>query len=347
MKRSLLTAIMILLLATPLGAQSGARRRAISRPDWRRDAVRSMRVASAFRLITDQDQLRAYTGAGFNTLTVYDVNGYAEFGAGWAFKDEDQIRAETSFAREKGLPLVLGMAVEPIDTPAGRIAEATDDEIRARVRLWKAWGDDMVIGIFPWYDDVFYHQVDVGRQLQISRLIHEIAPDWYVFGMVGEYGFKAEDDEVRLRYDPAAFDHLIVLMYPYDLCYALGLSLDHDTSADADADLTRYVDYYINGMEEKFFRHLRPGQMVVLVGQAFYYSGEVQGRIPRGRDIEIMMRRGTQRIRQIAGQEHNYSAAYFHWGAEGSGIVGLSERADWLDAVREFHASLLPELAAP
>jgi len=43
------------------------------------------------------------------------------------------------------------------------------------------------------------------------------AADWYVFGMIAEFGFIATDDEVARYYDPAAFDHLIVLMYPFNV----------------------------------------------------------------------------------------------------------------------------------
>jgi len=341
-----LAAILLIAAAVPARADS-ARRRAVGRAEWRREALQTMRVAAAGQLISERQQLAAYVGAGFNTLCVFDVNGYTQFSAGWDFKTAEQVRFETSFAREKGMPLILGLAVEPHDTSSGRIAEATDAEIRARLQLWKTYGDDVVIGVFPWYDDVFWQTVDVGRQLHIYRLIKEVVPDWYVFGMIGEFGFKATEDEVRRHYEPAAFDHLIALMYPYDLCGVVGASLDHKASADPDGDLTRYVDRYIAGMELKFFRYLQPGQLIVLVGQAFYYPGQAEGRTPRGQDIAIMMGRGMERVRELAGQERNYSAAYYHWGAEGGSIVGLWQRPDWLEAAREVHARMRAETVAP
>ena len=342
MKRTLYTAITILLFAAQISAAAelGTRRRAAGQQQWRREALETMRVAAASRLISDPRELDAYVGAGFNTLTLFDVNGFAEFGAGWDFKSAEQIRTETAFARSKGLPLVIGMAVEPHDTSAGRIAEATDDEIRARVELWKTYGNDVIIGVFPWYDDVFWQTVDVGRQLHVYEVIKAAAPEWYVFGMIGEFGFKASDEEVRLRFEPAAFDHLIVLMYPYDLCATVGASLDHVASSDPDGELSRYIDRYIDGMEQKFFRFLRSGQLIVLVGQSFYYSGQTEGRIPRRQDIVIMMSRGSERVRAMAGQEKNYSAAYYYWGAEGASVVGLSQRSDWLDAAREVHQTM-------
>ena len=342
MKRTLYTAITVILFVAQItsAAEVRTRQRVAGRSEWRREALETMRVAASSRLISEPRELDAYVRAGFNTLTVFDVNGLSEVGAGWDFKSAEQIRQETAFARANGLPLILGLAVEPHDTSAGRIAEATDAEIRARIELWKMHGDDVIIGVFPWYDDVFWQTVDVGRQLHVYSLIKEMAPQWYVFGMIGEFGFKASDAEVGLRYEPAAFDHLIVLMYPYDLCATVGATLDHLASSDPDGDLARYIDRYIDGMEEKFFRYLRPGQLIVLVGQAFYYTGQSEGRIPRRQDVVIMMRHGNERLRKIAGQEKNYSAAYFYWGAEGASIVGLSQRADWLDAAREVHETM-------
>lgn len=346
------------------------------RYDWRRGALETMRVAAAERLISNPAELDAYLAAGFNTLVVFDVNGYNESGTAWNFKGEDQIRTETAFARENGLPLVLGMAIEPyvaaVSKPAeyslapsaagwpfataangvaanGSIPEATDTEIRERLELWKKYGDDVVVGVFPWYDDVFWHTVNVDRQRHVYRLIKDVAADWYVFGMIGEFGFNATDDEVAQYYDPAAFDHLIVLMYPFNVgSRVTGFPLDNVASSDPDGDMIRYVDRYVERMEERFFRHLQARQLILLVGQAFYYTGEPEGHIPRAKDIVIMMRRGNEQLRKIPGQKRNHSAAYYYWGSEGSGVVGLSQRSDWLEAARDVHAGLeRPELLQP
>ena len=338
------------------------------RDDWRREALETMRVATAERLISEPAELHAYLAAGFNTLVVFDTNGYDESGTAWIFKSEDQIRAETAFAREQGLPLVLGMAVEPyvaeISKTAGyslapfaisrhfatatsgvaangSIPQATDAEIRERLELWKKYGDDVILGVFPWYDDVFWQTVDVARQRHVYRLIKDIAADWYVFGMIGEFGFNATDDAMARYYDPAAFDHLIVLMYPFNVGAAvIGFPLDNVASSDPDGDMTRYVDQYVARMDQKFFRHLQVGQLILLVGQAFYYLGEPEGHIPRPNDIAIMMRRGNEQLRKVAGQNRNHSAAYYFWGSEGSAVVGLSQRSDWLVAVRDVNEGL-------
>jgi hypothetical protein len=333
------------------------------RGQWRRTKLETMRVAVTEHLLSEPEDLDAYLAAGFNTLVVFDVNGCVESGTAWSFKSEEQIRAETAFARERGLPLIIGMAVEPYVgmgsetaeyslapfaarrpfamatnsvVPNALIPQATDTEIRERLELWKKYGDDVVIGAFPWYDDVFRERVDVERQRHVYRLIKEVAPDWYGFGMIGEFGFNATDDEAARYYDPAAFDHLIVLMYPFNVGSAItGFPLDNIASSDPDGDMIRYVDHYLARMEERFFRHLQGGQLILLVGQAFYYPGDAKGHIPRANDIAIMMRRGNEQLRKVSGQQHNFSAAYYYWGAEGSFVVGLSQRSDWLAAVRD------------
>ncbi len=217
-----------------------------------------------------------------------------------------------------------------------------------RLDLWHSYGDDVIVGVFPWYDDVFWHHVDVIRQRHVYRLFKEVVPDWYMFGMIGEFGFNATDDEVARYYDPAAFDHLIVLMYPFNVGGRVtGFPLDNVASSDPDGDMIRYVDRFVARMDERFFRNLTGGQLILLVGQAFYYMGEPEGHIPRGKDIVIMMRRGSEQIRKLGGQWRNLSAAYFYWGSEGSDLVGLSQRSDWLAAVREIHTELEHPMLAP
>jgi hypothetical protein len=326
--------------------------------DWRRTTLENMRVAAAPHLVSDPAEFAAYSAAGFNTLVVFDTNGCDASGTAWNFKTADEIRAETEFAREHGLPLVLGLAVESyvaeMPKNAGRfmpatsgvvangtIPQATDDEIRERVGLWKEYGDDVLVGVFPWYDDVFWQNVDVERQRHVYRLIKDIAPDWHVFGMIGEFGFNASDDEVAAYYDPSAFDHLIVLMYPFNVgARVTGFPLDNVASSDPDGDIARYVDRFIARMNERFFSRLRQRQLILLVVQAFYYTGEPSGHIPRPNDIEIMIRRGNEQLRTVAGQSSNHSAAYFSWGAAGAEPVGMAQRADWRAAASTVNGEL-------
>ena len=305
--------------------------------DWRRDALANLRVAVTNHLITKPTELAAYIAGGFNAFVLFDAESFNDSATAWNFKSEDEIRAETSFARDHGLPIILGMAVEPY----GAIPQASDIEIIQRVQLWRNYGDDVIIGVFPWYDDVFLFHVDVDRQRHVSSLIKQTAANWYVFGMIGEFGFNATKDDVARYFDPSTFDHLIVLMYPYNVgAEVTGFPLDNVASPDPDGDITRYVDRYITHMDDKFFRVLHGGQLILLVGQAFYYTGEIAGHIPRANDIAIMTLRGNERLREIPGQTDNYSAAYYWWGGESSAIVGLSQRSDWLASVREVHQEI-------
>jgi len=327
--------------------------------DWRREAMQTLRVASAEHLITDPGDLASYQTTGFNAFVVFDVEGCDASGTAWIFKSEEEVRAETTFAREHDMPLVIGLAVEPFTASVGDestrhrrrpfspftskatlIPGATEDEIRDRIALWKKYGNDIVLAVFPWYDDVFLNHVDVERQRAVYAAIKSVARDWYVLGMIGEFGFNAGDDEVAQLYDPAAFDHLIVLMYPYNLGgVATGLALDNIASLDPDGDMERYLDRYIDRMNEKYFTRLRAGQLVLVVMQAFYYLGEAPGHVPRPADIDIMTRYGGEKIRALRGQGDNYSAAFFYWGGNTS-LIGISERNDWLGTVASANADL-------
>ena len=338
----------VLSAATGFASSTGTPERML---DWRREALRHMRIAAASTLITDE----RYAAAGFNALTVFDTNGISDSGTAWNFKSEEQIRNETAYARERRMPLVLGLAVESY-VPAlfarrsrfalqshasGSIPEASDDEIRERVALWKRHGDDILLGVFPWYDDVFWDKVDVERQKHVYQLIKEVAPDWIVFGMIGEFGLAATDDEVARYYDPAAFDHLIVLMYPFNIGWRLmGVPLDNVASSDPDAEIVQYVDLFMQRMNERFFRSLRRGQLILLVVQAFYYPGEPAGHIPRANDVAIMASRGNEQLRRIPGQTRNHSAGYYHWGDGNSVPVGLVQRADWLQSAAGVNEEL-------
>lgn len=323
--------------------------------NWRRDALENMHVAAGPHLIAESE-IDLYRAAGFNTMTVFDVEGTNDSGTAWKFKSEEQVRTETAFARDHGLPLILGMAVEPFTAAIsknphefattgivvnGAIPQATDNAIRERIALWKQYGDDVLIGVFPWYDDVFWQTVDVDRQRHVYRLIKDMAPDWYVFGMIGEFGFNATDEDVARYYDPDAFDHLIVLMYPFNVGAGVtGFPLDNIASSDPDGDLTRYVDRFVARMNERFFSHLKRRQLILLVVQSFYYTGEPAGHIPRAKDVEIMVRRGNDRIRELAGQQFNHAAAFFSWGAQGCEPNGMLQRPEWRIAAQNVNEQL-------
>ncbi len=307
------------------------RRRTPPEPDWRAAALRNMRLATG-DVILHPAGFPLYRDAGFNTVMVYDADTFDPARSVWNFKSEDEIRTTTTFARANHVPLIVGLSVQPYDS----IPQATDDEIRGRLALWYSYGDDVILGVSPWYDDVFYDHVAVERQRHVYALIKAVAPDWFVFGIIGEFGFNATDEEIAASYDPAAFDQLAVLMYPFNVgAQVTGFPLDNVASPDPDGDITRYVDRFLGRMNEKFFAALHPGQLIVLVVQAFYYPTDPTGHIPRAEDVRIMVEHGNDTLRVLRGQTRNASIAYCCWGGNGEPFVGMADRPDWVIAARD------------
>ena len=272
--------------------------------------VAHMRIAAADRLIEQPDEIDAYISARFNTLVLYD----SEDGLP---KSDERIAYEIEFARTHGLHVLLGKATEP--------SAASDDEIRERLTLWAARGHDVILGVFFLHDDACLIRATVERQRHLYTLAHDVVPDWYVFGMIGGFCSGPPDEEVAQYFDPGAFDHLIILMYPLN---GGGLV----TSADPDGEMRRYVADYVHLMGARFVSRLRPGQIAVLVIQAFAYYGDPAQQMPRPADIEIEATVGNAALREIPGQAANRSLAYFLWDGSRGGMFGLWQRPDWIAA---------------
>ena len=297
-----------------------------------------MRVAAADRLIENDDEIAAYLAAQFNTIVLYDVdNGL--------LKSEERIAFETSFARAHHLHILLGKPTEvPVSasTTRGRrplalaaILEVADDDVRDRLTLWDRYGHDDILGVFFVHDDVFLLHTTVERQHHLYALAHETVPDWAVFAIIGELGFDASSDDVAQYFDAAAFDHLLILMYPLNIGYLTGTRLNSATAADPDEDMRRYVQRYVARMGEKFVARMRPGQLAILVVQAFAYESDAIGQVPRPADIMIQTAMGGDVLRTVPGQERNRSMAYFLWDGSRAGISGLWQRQDWMATAEE------------
>ena len=312
-----------------------------SRQVNRQYLVEHMRVAAADRLIEQDDEIAAYLAAQFNTIVLYDIED------GGLPKSEERIAYETSFARAHGLHILLGKPTEVQSGAEGKRrlrslaaaneAAVSDDEIRERLSLWNLYGHDLIIGVFFVHDDVFLIHTGVERQRHLYALAHDVVPDWSVFGIIGEFGFDATDDDVARYFDPSAFDHLFILMYPLNIGYLTGVQLDSTTSADPDDDMHRYVQRYVARMGEKFISHLQPGQLAILVDQSFAYVAEPAGHIPRPSDIMIEATLGNDLVRSIAGQERNHSLAYFLWDGSRAGMFGLWQRQDWITTAEQVN----------
>jgi hypothetical protein len=117
------------------------------------------------------------------------------------------------------------------------------------------------------------------------------------------------------------------------------MPLDTISSADPDEDMRLYVRRYIERMGERFIKHLKPGQLTVLVVQAFAYDGEPAGHIPRPSDVAIEASLGTELLRELPGQEANRSVAYFLWDGARGGMWGLLQRGDWTDAAEHVNGT--------
>src|SRR6266550_7533868 len=289
--------------------------------------IAHMRGAAADRLIEQDDEIAAYLAAQFNTVVLYDIDGDL-------LKSEERIAFETSFARAHRLHILLGKPTE--------VDAISDDEIRERLSLWDRYGHDEIIGVFFLHDDVFLLHTSVERQRHLYALAHDTVPDWPVFGMIGEFGFAASPDDVASYFDAAAFDHLFMLMYPLNIGYLTGVTLDSAAAADPDGDMHHYVQRYVSRMGEKFIARLRPGQIAVVVIQTFAYDVESIGRTPRPADIMIQATVGGDALRSIAGQERNHSMACFLWDGSRTGMFGLWQRQDWMTTVEQ--ANRLDEL---
>ncbi len=308
-----------LLLAAHLEARPD---RDIIREARRHYLVEHIRIAATDRLIERPDEIAAYLDANFNTVVLYDTEDNGPL------KSEERIAFELTFARAHALHVLVGKATEPL--PLQTSEQVSDAEIRERLSLWNRYGDDVILGIFFLHDDACLIEASVERQLHLYALAHETVPDWYVFGMIGEFCDARSD--VAHYFDPDTFDHLIVLMYPLSLSEVTGTHLDSTTSADPDEDMRRYVHGYIERMGEKFISHLRPGQVVLLVIQSFAYDSDAAGRVPRQSDVDIQATVGNASLRAIAGQAGNQSIAYYLWDGSRGGMSGLWQRPDWMAA---------------
>ena len=309
----------------------------------RRYVLEHMRLAASDRLIEQDDEIAVYLAAQFNTIVLYDIED-------GLLKSEERINFEVTFARVHGLHILLGKPTEPFSGEVGvetarvhaaavRVrhplaiaakAQVSDEEIRDRLSLWDRYGHDVILGVFFLHDDVFLIHTTIERQRHLYALAHDIVPDWAVFGMVGEFGFDATPEEAALYFDPSAFDDLLILMYPLNIGHVTGVHLDSAVSADPDEDMRRYVQRYLTRMAERFISLLTPGQLAVLVIQAFAYDVEPVGRVPRPTDIMIEAIAGNEFVRSVAGQERNRALAYFLWDGSRAGMFGLLQRPDWM-----------------
>src|SRR5262249_23267448 len=124
--------------------------------------------------------------------------------------------------------------------------------------------------------------------------------------------------------------------YPLNAGDLTGVHLDSAQSADPDTAMRDYVQRYVARMGERFISRLRPGQLAILVIQAFAYDIEPVG-VPRKSDIMIEALSGTDLLRTMAGQEGNHAIAYFLWDGSRAGMFGVWQRRDWMDTAESVN----------
>jgi len=323
--------VLVLLLTSVVSLQAA---RIDGPPGRDRDLQRfwilqHMRIAAADRLIEGDDEIAAYKAAQFNTLVLYDTEDGLP-------KPEERIAYEIRFARAHGLHVLLGKATEAVHASHhsrrtfGLTAngEVSDDDIRDRLALWDKYGHDAIAGVFFLHDDAFLLRVSVERQRHLYALSHDVVPDWPVFGMIGGGGLDATPDDIAMYYDRDAFDHLIVILYPFNLA----ISVFDDVNA--------YIDNYLSRMNERFFSGLRNDQLVLIVIQAFAYETEPETHVPRGSNITAEAAAASAALQRIDGQRGNAALAYFLWDGSRAGMFGLWQRPDWIAAAQQVNDSL-------
>ncbi|HEY6843460.1 MAG TPA: hypothetical protein VI391_04780, partial [Thermoanaerobaculia bacterium] len=157
---------------------------------------------------------------------------------------------------------------------------------------------------------------------------HDVVPDWFVFGMIGGGGIHATPEDIVRYYDRDAFDHLIVILYPFNLA----ISIFDDVNA--------YIDDYVARMGERFIGQLKQGQLVLLVIQAFAYEAESASHVPLASSITAEAAAATAALQKIGGQQHNAALAYFLWDGSRAGMFGLWQRPDWIGAAQRVNQIL-------
>lgn len=322
----------------------------------RYDRLRTARVAPGPMPLT-ADFLARQRAEGFNAVALADVEQWDAVSRRWKRYDAESISRQLALARAFDMSVFVCIpGVEPLpSSPVGmmlatndaapRLEYVEDEALRVRVQLWSMHEQGEIIGAYFLGDDGFLLRVPAAQQLQWRAMAAEVAPQLPILGMIGEFGLTATEREREELFDPAAFDHVLWLNYPYNLGRIWGRVLDHLASSQPDAALAAYEHDYAAAMHERFFRQLAPRQLVVPVIQAFYYDGEPPGAIPRTRDIDLQARLVHYEMQTTLRQRDNYAMAYFYAGAGTKDDPfpvpkGIYDVHGWAEAVARQNALL-------
>lgn len=279
-------------------------------------------------------ELERYIAAGFNTVVVEDKLG--DDGQRWIQKSDQQIASELAVARSRNLNVILSLYAWVY----GDIPAMTGDQVADRFSRWVREDEGELVGVYFLGDDVFLQQAPVAKQIEWRAGLRTVTNAVPVFGMIGEFGVNASAEDVTNLFSRDAFDHLLFLMYPYNLGVHWGRGELDSRAVDPDEALHDYIDDYLEALNTKFFAGLRKRQLVIPVVQAFNYVGEAAGKLLRPDDVFIQMTYTSTRLREIVGtQDDNFSMTCFYWGGMET-PYGLRENEEFVEAARRANFDL-------
>ncbi|HEX8154027.1 MAG TPA: hypothetical protein VF698_12915 [Thermoanaerobaculia bacterium] len=296
----------------------------------RRDLLRAIRIAPGPAAITSEFVARQRS-EGLNAVLLYDLTG---FDGDWQRPDEAAIARQLAIVREHGMAAIVSLPAL-VPQPDGTNRSIPDDLLRERLRVWSRNERGEIAGFFFVHDDMAYLQTPASEQRRWLAIAREIAPTIPVLGIVGEFALRRTD---RFYWDAQAFDHLLWIVYPYNLSSVWNRALDHTATDDPDGELTRYLADYTAAMKAALFDTLAPGQLIVPIIQTFTYEGEPPGSKPRPRDITLQVRTINRELRTTLRQRDNFAMTYFYAVKSRANVpypepLGIYDVDGWTDAV--------------
>lgn len=298
----------------------------------------------------DGDNLmNAYRNLGFNTVVISDHPGIND--DGWIYMTEAEIETAILQARKYNMNIILSLIAQEF----GDQDELTGTQLAERFALWMKYDKGDIIGLYMVGDDIFLGNVPASRQIEWRSAVRSVSTDVPVFGILGEVSLTADEEDRDLYFSPWAYDHLLVMSYPFNLTHneIYGQAILDEihivdptvpvldsTSPTIETDLRNYYKAYFTLMNERFISKMQPGKRVVPVIEAFKYTGAAAGEHPEGRDILQTVDEVSTIVRDLSGDDDWAAMTYFHWGQLGDEPSGMVSHREWWDSVKLANSHL-------
>ena len=295
----------------------------------------------------DGDNLiNAYRNLGFNTVVLCDE--YTNENEQMQQLTEVQIEAALLQARRYKMNVILSIV-------PSAVSQRNASHLKARFANWMKYDKGDIIGLFLLGDDVFLDTIPVATQVEWRKAIREVSTDIPVLGMVGDVALTVNEATRNTYFSKWAFDHLIVLTYPYNLTnnptYGNALLTQLRTvdptlpvlntnSATAEEDLQRYFVAYWSLIYERFLSKMFDHQRVIPVVEAFKYTGSSSGTFNNASAISIAVRETNEALKEYLEDDDWNAMTYFHWGDGIDSPEGLIVHGEWWDAVKISNSML-------